>query len=515
MKFSLLLLGLATSAAFAQTNKCADLAKLKMPGMTLEFTKADLVPAGQAPAGRGGPGIMLPAHCRVNGIIDKRTGADGKTTYGIKFAIALPENWSGQYLQMGGGGLNGSVAEPTGGQFQGTQPALTRGFAVASTDTGHVSNGGGFDGGFMQDQQAALDFEYIANGRLTILAKHVIETYYGRPPAHSYFVGCSTGGREAMIMTQRYPSYFDGVVAGAPAQRTGHSNLATRTVTIALNAVGQKDASGKAIPGSGLSDSDRKLIIDKIIATCDARDGVADRMVFDALGCPFKPKDLQCAGAKTDGCLSADQVAALDKGFAGPKDSRGNQVYPGWFYDTGITATGGGIPGLIASGTSPLGPPPTATTQDVDADAARANDNPVSRLGDSYSWTNLNAFTAHGGKLIFVHGLSDPWFSAKDTIDYYTRMAAANGGDAKVKDFSRLFLAPGMGHCSGGAATLDTFDLLTASVNWVEKSAAPDSVVATGRAFPGRSRPMCAYPAHAQYKGSGDSEKAENFSCQQ
>lgn len=513
MKFPLLLLG-AASITLAQSNKCADLAKLKMPGMMLEFTKADLVPAGQTQGGRGGPGIMLPAHCRVNGIIDKRTGTDGKP-YGIKFAIALPDNWTGQYLQMGGGGLNGTVAEPTGGQFQGTQPALVRGFAVASTDTGHASAGGAFDGSFQQDQQASLDFEYVANARVTVLAKYVVEIYYGRPPAHSYFVGCSTGGREAMIMTQRYPSYFDGVVAGAPAQRTGHSNLATRTVTVALNAVGQKDANGKAIPGSGLSDSDRKLIVDKLVATCDARDGVADRMIFDPVGCPFKPKDLQCTGAKTDACLTADQVAALDKGFAGPKDTRGNQVYPGWFFDTGITATGGGIPGLIASGNSPIGPPTTAITQDVDAEAARVNNDPVSRLGDSYSWTNLNAFTAHGGKLIFVHGLSDPWFSAKDTIDYYTRMAAANGGDAKVKDFSRLFLVPGMGHCNGGAATLDTFDLLTASVNWIEKSTAPDSVVATGRAFQGRSRPLCAYPAHTQYKGSGDTEKAENFECKQ
>src|SRR4030095_8360311 len=183
--------------AFAQTNsKCADMEKLKSPGTTLEITRAASLPAGRAAGARGGNGPMLPAHCRIDGIMDKRTGTDGKT-YGIRFAIALPDNWTGQYLQMGGGGLNGNVAEPTGGQGAGDQPALARGFAVASTDAGHQSSGGGFDGSFMTDQQAALDFEYIANGRVAVLAKQIIENYYSKPVAHSYFVGCSTGGREA------------------------------------------------------------------------------------------------------------------------------------------------------------------------------------------------------------------------------------------------------------------------------------------------------------------------------
>jgi hypothetical protein len=151
----------------------------------------------------------------------------------------------------------------------------------------------------------------------------------------------------------------------------------------------------------------------------------------------------------------------------------------------------------------------------VDADAATVDNNPTARIGDSYSWVNLNSFSSHGGKLIFYHGVSDPWFSAKDTIDYYQRMTAANGGASKVTDWSRLFLSPGMGHCGGGSATLDTFDMLSAAVNWVEKSQAPESVMATGRAFPGRSRPLCAYPAHAQYNGSGNPEDGANYSCRQ
>jgi feruloyl esterase len=535
MKWMLVCVVALPAVMLAQAqDKCAALAQLKSPGMVLEIDRAQLVAAGLAAAPGGGgagaakgkgapkgpgpgaakgpgpgaakggpaaPPIILPAHCRLNGIIDRRVGTDGKT-YGIRFAIAMPENWTGQYLQMGGGGLNGSVAEPVGGQMAGTQPALVRGMAVASTDTGHQSSGGGFDGSFQQDQQASLDFQYVANGRVAVLAKQIIETYYGRPPEHSYFVGCSTGGREAMIMTQRYPSYFDGVVSVAPAMRTGHSNLATKTVQVALNAVG------------GLSDGDRKAIMAKLTEVCDMHDGVADGMIFDTIGCNFNPSSLQCAGAKAEGCLSAAQVAALNKGFAGPIDSRGNPVYAGWFFDLGITATGGGIPGIISGGGAGPIPASTATTQNVDAEAAQVNNNPSSRLGDSYSWTNLGGFSSHGGKLIFAHGVSDPWFSAKDTVDYYQRMTTANGGASKVADWSRLFLSPGMGHCAGGPS-LDQFDLLSAAVNWVEKKQAPDAIIATGRTFAGRSRPLCAYPAHAQYKGSGDPEKAENFSCQQ
>ena len=503
--------------AFAQTNsKCADMAKLKSPGVTLEITRAEAMPAGRAPGGRGGrggpAGPELPAHCRIDGMMDKRTGTDGKT-YGIRFAIALPDNWTGQYLQQGGGGLNGSVGEPTGAQAAGDKPALVRGFAVATTDTGHQSTGGGFDGSFMQDQQAALDFEYVANGRVAVLAKQIIESYYGKPVTHSYFVGCSTGGREAMLMSQRYPLYFDGIVAGSPAMRTGHSNLATRTVTVNLNKIAPKGPNGQPVPGGGLSDGDRKVIIAKILDVCDARDGMKDGMVFDVTGCTFKPADLQCPAAKMEGCLSKEQVDAITTAFAGPKDSRGNQVYPGFFFDTGITATGGGIPGLLATGNSPIGPPTAAVSQDVDAEAARVNSNPTALIGDSWTWTNLSTFSSHGGKLLFYHGVSDPWFSAKDTIDYYQRMSMANGGEAKVKDWSRLFLSPGMGHCSGGSATLDTFDMLSASVNWVEKNTPPDAITATGRAFPGRSRPLCPYPAHAQYNGAGDPENASSYSC--
>ncbi len=198
---------------------------------------------------------------------------------------------------------------------------------------------------------------------------------------------------------------------------------------------------------------------------------------------------LACKGAKNDSCLSSVQVDAIRKGFAGPKTRAGTPVYPGFLYDTGITASGRGIPGLLVTGMSPVGPSPTGTTMDVDADAAVAHDGRA-MAGDTNAWTNLSSFTAHDGKLIFFHGVSDPWFSALDTIQYYERLEKDNT-PLMLQNWSRLFLVPGMGHCGGGEKTLDRFDLLSSLVDWVEKGTAPESVVATGASQPGRSRPLC------------------------
>jgi feruloyl esterase len=167
---------------------------------------------------------------------------------------------------------------------------------------------------------------------------------------------------------------------------------------------------------------------------------------------------------------------------------------------------------LLTWGQTPFGPPRTDTQIDVDTLAAAAWADPRAAVTDT-RWTNLNTFAGHGGKLIFYHGLSDPWFSAIDTLNYYKKMAAENGGMEKVQDWSRMFLVPGMGHCSGGAAALDSFDMLSAMTDWVEKGTPPDSVIAKGKAFPVRSRPLCAYPKHAQYNGNGDPENGSNFKC--
>ncbi|MGH9342560.1 MAG: tannase/feruloyl esterase family alpha/beta hydrolase [Terriglobia bacterium] len=498
----------SSAAAHAQpANSCADLVHLKLDGVVI--TKAQIVAAGaMVPVPYLGPVGPLPAHCLLDGVIHRRKGVDG-VKYGIGFALALPmeDAWNGDFMMQGGGGADGVVAYPLGAWDSGDKPALTRGFVVASTDAGHEA--GGFDFSFMRDQQAYLDFAYLANAEVAGVAKKVIAQYYAKHAAHSYFVGCSTGGREGMILSQRYPAAFNGIVVGDPAMRTGFSNLAVgKWIPVAYNQASPKDASGKPEIARFLTDNQRKLFMNALMEKCDALDGVKDGMIFDPLGCHFDPAVLACKPGQTAECIAPDKIAAIKKAFSGPKESDGTQVYPGFLYDSGIAATAP-IPGLLNLPENGLfGPYTTATTIDVDKEALRAS-NP---LVDSVS-TNLTTFSGDGGKLIFFHGDSDPWFSPLDTLDYYKALAAANGGVDKLSAWSRFFLVPGMSHCGGGQS-LDHFDMLSAVVNWVEKGVAPDSVIATGKAFPGRSRPLCAYPKHAQYKGQGNPQDARDFRCQ-
>jgi feruloyl esterase len=519
MKKHALLLAAFTTSAFSAmalsaapaAPSCAALATFATPGHTIKIDSAKEVPAGPAAAPPGappGPRAQLPAHCRVDGVIDARTGRNGRP-YGIGFALALPKDWNGRFFFQGGGGLNGSVNPPTGGQASGDTTALAAGFAVVSNDSGHKSSG--FDSTFMEDQEALLNFLYQANATVTVIAKQMVEKHYGKAPHHSYWVGCSTGGREAMIMSQRFPTYFDGIVAGAPATRTNFSNLGLRWGASALNAVAPKDAQGKPQTRLALSDSDRKLVVDGMLSACDALDGTKDGLVFAPQSCKFDPQVLSCSGAKNDSCLTVDQVAAVKKVMAGPKTALGLQVYPGYYYDTGII-TQRGLPGILVGPVIPEGPA-SGTAIDVEAEAARAQDGRA-MAGDTNGWTNLSTFNGRGGKLIFFHGVSDPWFSAQETVNYYGRLQADNG-PAPLASWSRLFLVPGMGHCGGGERTLDRFDMVSALVNWVEKGQAPEQVIATGASAPGESRPLCPYPAHAQYSGSGDPKSAASYRCAQ
>ena len=183
----------------------------------------------------------------MDGVINRRKGAGGEE-FGIGFALALPEKeaWNGDFVMQGGGGGNGVVSYPMGASYSGDKPALARGFAVASTDTGHKAKTGPFDFSFMRDQQAYLDFAFLANAEVAGIAKQIVAQYYAKPTAYSYFVGCSTGGREGMILSQRYPTVFNGIVSGDPAMRTGLSNLAIgKWIPIAYNQAAPKDAAGK------------------------------------------------------------------------------------------------------------------------------------------------------------------------------------------------------------------------------------------------------------------------------
>jgi pimeloyl-ACP methyl ester carboxylesterase len=518
-----LLVFIVVPAAYGQDSRtpvkaCADLTSLRISGTAMTITKTTAVPTAPAGSTMLSPfptkiAVPVPSYCRADGEIDRRVGVDGKS-YAIGFAIALPDKWNGRFLFQGGGGLNGSVNPPMGAAAAGDDPALARGFAVVSTDSGH--KGAVFDASFMKDQQAALDFAYVAIGKVTTVAKQIIAQYYGAPAEHSYFVGCSTGGREAMIAAERYPTDFNGVVSGDPAMRTDNSNAEDAWAAVAFNQIAPKDASGKPETGKDFSASDRKLLIDSLLNECDAKDGLKDGMIFNFQACHYNPAVLKCSGAKTDACLTETQVGALQKAFSPLQDSRGNVLYPQFPYDTGITASGAVamIQGIVPSAVpaSPFGPD-TATTYDPDKEEATIAADGTRKLIDSYDWTTLSTFSGRGGKLLFYHGLSDPWFSPLDTLGYYEKMARADGGLDQVENWSRIYLVPGMSHCGGGPATLDQFDMLSAVMNWVEKGTPPDSVIATGKDFPGRSRPLCAYPKHAQYKGSGDPQDAANFVC--
>ncbi len=501
-----LIVAFAGSAFAQQNDSCSPLMNFKIP--SLEITKADHVEAGSTEPipwnqSRSAP---LPAYCRIEGVMNRRTGVGGEE-FGITFVLAMPDKWNGDFVMQGGGGSNGVVIAPLGLNAAGDTPGLMRGFAVVSTDTGHKSHRPGFDFDFMRDQQAYLDFAYLANAEVAELAKKLIAQHYGKPAAFSYFSGCSTGGREGMILSQRYPTVFNGIISGDPAMRTGLSNLAIgRWIPIAFNQVAPKDANGKPMIEQVITDNDRKLIKDALMKKCDAKDGLTDGLISDPLACDFDPEMLACHSEKNDSCLAPDKAAAIKKALGGPKTSSGTQVYAGFLYDTGIT-NGPPFRGLLSPGPGIFGPATTDMTMDVDKEALAD----IQPIVDSMS-TNLTTFSAHGGKLIFYHGDSDPWFSPLDTFDYYKDMAAANGGLDAVSNWSQFYFVPGMSHCGGGQA-LDQFDMLGAIVDWVEKGTAPVSVIATGKAFPGRSRPLCAYPRHAHYKGQGNTEDAANFEC--
>ncbi len=401
--------------------------------------------------------VAIPSYCRVEGELDRRVGKGG-VHYAIGFAVSLPDRWNGRFLFQGGGGFNGSVLPPLGTAAAGDTPALARGFAVVSTDDGH--KGTIWDTSFMADQEAALDFANDTVPKVTRTAKAIVAQYYGKPAAHSYFAGCSTGGREGMEASERMPEEYDGIVIGDPAMEVRLASLGQNWFNYQLTQIAPKDASGKPEPDQAFSASDCKLVLDGLMMACDALDGIKDGMIFNVGACHFDPAVLQCQAAKNESCLSAAQVGALKTAFSGPKNSRGQKVYRAFPWDGGITAEGL-APGMLTNAAASFGPK-YHETLDVDAIVDNANADGIQLLTDTVHWTDLNSFFAHGGKVLYYHGTSDPYFSALDTLDYYQRMAKASGGFETVRaQSSRFYFVPGMLHCRGGPS-LDRFDLLGA-----------------------------------------------------
>ena len=513
MLAALLLAALACSAVAAAT--CESLAELKLPNTTI--TLAQSVAAGAfAPSGSAAaPYKDLPAFCRVAGVIKPSNDSD------IKFEVWLPAaNWNGKFHGIGNGGFAGSIS------YTGLAPAVARGFATASTDTGHS---GGNAVWALNHPEKIVDYGYRAIHEMTEKAKLIIKAFYGAAPKRSYFASCSNGGRQALMEAQRYPNDYDGIIAGAPANDFTHI----------LTGFAWNMKNTLADPASYISARKLKAIETAVLAACDARDGVKDGVLDDPTKCGFDPATLLCKGEETDECLNSKQIAALKQIYAGPRDAKGKLIIPG-FTPGGETGPGGWA-GWITGAT------PTAAQQfffstqafknmvyndanwdfktfDLERDGKVAQEKlaPVLNATDP----NLKAFQARGGKLILYHGWNDAALPPVNTINY-VQSVAAKLGPKQTDSFVRLFMAPGVQHCAGGPGP-DTFgqavnnnhtdaqhDLTLALERWVEEGVAPAQVIATKRVNGQvqRTRPLCAYPQIARYKGSGSTDDAANFSC--
>jgi feruloyl esterase len=510
----------------AETSRCASLSDLAGPGFVVE--KAEIVPAGSAPMADGSGviderGEPLPEHCLVQGMLNPRIGAGGRR-FGLGFDLRMPTRWNGRFAFHGGGGMDGRLAPALGDIFGSVRPsALARGFAVVSTDGGH--RGDLLDGSFGLDQQARIDYAYNALDKVTLKAKELVEKYYGAVPSYSYLLGCSNGGRQGLIASQRFPLYFDGIVAGDPSIKFSRVAVDEMWNIQVAARIAPKDENDRPIISRSFSDGDLRLVADSVLKRCDVMDGLADGIINDWQSCDYDPGVLTCKAEKTDICLSAAQVEALRDIHSGPRTSKGISLYGVFNYDTGIADPIWRAMHFGSSGTgewdaadATLGlsnmkyyqltpPDPGLDPLDFDFDQDVERTRHTAALSDADS-TFLETFAQHG-KMIVYNGLSDQGMASRVLADWYDEAVRVNG--ESIRESVRLFLIPGMCHCDGGQAT-DRFDMLEAIMAWVEEGRAPDRIIATGEAFPGASRPLCPYPLAARYKG-GDVNSADSFMC--
>ena len=529
----------ATSASLAV---CTDLAgKFAYPNVTI--AAANAVAAGTLTVA----GKPVPAHCQVTGKLLQRTSTVDGRSYAIGFEMRLPNAWNGRFFYQANGGTDGSVLTATGPVGGGgpLDNALNQGFAVISSDAGHA----GQTPNFGIDPQARLDYGYQAVGKLTPMAKSLIEVAYGKGPDRSYIGGCSNGGRHTMVAAARYADQYDGYLVGDPGYRLP-------LAAIANLAGGRTYAALASTPGdlsTGFTLAERALVSKAVLEKCDALDGARDGLVQNVSACQTAfnlERDVpSCSGARDGSCLSAAQKTSIAKLFAGATTESGAKIYTSFPYDAGLATSGWASWKFTSPAQRDAGavamiwkvPPVDPASFDANSFMLTANlDSLVTQVNSTNATyaesamsfmvppnvTSLDTLRNRGAKMLVYHGTSDPIFSSDDTKAWYDGLRAANGGDAG--DFAKYYQVPGMNHCSGGPAT-DQFDMLTPLVNWVEKGQAPDSIQATARGegnaggvnadvpstwSPARTRPLCAYPQIAVYKGSGSVEDAASFTCQ-
>ena len=493
----------AQQAATAPGIDCAGLASLAIPDTTIRT--AELVAAGafEAP-GPAFPGFAgdysgLPAFCRVTGSIAPSADSD------IRFELWLPaQNWNGRFMQTGNGGAAGSIVH-----FSLADP-LTRGYAVANTDTGHQGGGGDFSWAVGHPEKL-IDFQYRAVHELTVAGKAITAAHYGRTPEKSYWVGCSTGGRQGLKEAQRFPGDYDAIVAGAPANNW--SPLMSLSVVIQRN-----------LGPGGLGIDKLGMLKEAAIAACDARDGVTDRVIGEPGQCDFDPASLQCGTGQSGQCLSPGEVAAAKRIYAGLVDGDGQVLIPGTGPGSEPAWAGYATP-QFSIGTSYFRHVVTADSEwdpasfDLD-ELARARQ--IGGAADAMD-PDLSAFVARGGKLITYHGTADGLIPYGNSVNYYESVVATLG-QALVDESVKLYLVPGMDHCAGGDGAF-VVDWLTPLEEWVEQGRTPDALRAAHPAMmpgpPGAppvaskafTRPICPFPRIARYRGSGDDTDAASFEC--
>jgi len=508
----------------ARAASCESLSTLKLPDTTV--TSAQLFDAGkfELPSPMPSPAIFkeLPAFCRVT--VEMKPAKDSD----IKMEVWMPSTgWNGKYEGIGNGGFAGSISYPS------LAGAVKAGYASASTDTGH--NARGTDATWaLGHPDRVVDFGYRAVHEMTVKAKAIIKAFYGDNPKRAYFNGCSNGGRQALMEAQRFPEDYDGIIAGAPANFFTHLLSAG-----AWDVQATQNDPASYIPGAKIP-----AISSAVLASCDEKDGLADGLVGDPRECRFDPAALLCKSADSNSCLTAPQVAALKKLYAGPTTTKGERIFPGRV--PGGEEGAGGWPLWVTGG----GPGSSLMYQfTTNFFSNMVYDNPSwdfktfnfdtgVKTADEKQATNLNsvdpnlkAFQARGGKLIIYHGWSDSAISALNTVDYYNSVVAKLGA-RDTNAFIRLYLAPGMQHCGGGpgpsafgqggpgAPSADPqHSVYSALEEWVEKGVAPERIVATKYNGPTpdqgvkMTRPLCAYPQVAKYKGTGDTNDAASFVC--
>lgn len=494
----------------------ASFAALKLDRATV--LSATPVAAGSyTPPGTSTALAGLPAFCLVKG---QATPTDDSL---INFEAWIPaaSGWNGKLVTTGNGGYSPALS------YRDMAYALAQGYAAIGGDTGHQSADGNDMLWGVGHPEKISDWGSRSIHAITVPAKQVVATLQGQAARRAYYYGCSTGGHQAYAQTQRYPGDFDGVIAGAP----GNNRTALNAEFLWRFLSNRRSA---ADPSLILTPAKAALITTAAVAACDTIDGVADGVIDDPRRCTadrFDVGALQCTGADAADCLTAEQVAAARRIYAGPANPRtGAAIYPGQ-----VVGSESGWPGYWG-GAEPVrtdywrywtfeDPQWNPWSFDFDRDLTFA----LAKVGSRVDQTSadLSAFKARGAKLLVFQGWSDPVVVATDTIAYYDRVKAAQGSQAEVDAFMRLFVVPGMGHCSGGPGATSfgnagtppvvdaDHDLLSALDRWVEQGTAPARIVAS-RVVGGsvvRTRPVCAWPTQAVYGGSGSTDDAANFSC--